>query len=287
MKYKIKIFSTFANPMDCKNVCERIFQLYKMENYGPNDEKEIYITTEDDYTHAFIFNTAMPSLLPTIPKENVVGFAFEPYQYLRITPQFVQYAKKYISKYYIGDVYQLPAPFVGHYGYMWHITPLHQICAIENKPNIMSFIVSHKKDSPGQKYRHALAQEILKTHFPIDIFGSGITGTDRRIKGPFNEHEPYETYRFHICIENHQSDHYFSEKYTNTLLSNCRPIYLGCRNIDNYFPKLSVKLSGNLTTDMNILHHIIRYPSKYSANMDMEEIANKLNPLKNLETIFK
>ena len=61
-----------------------------MEFYGEN--KKIYITADDDYTHAIIINTIMPEL--KIPNENVLGLAFEPIQFLNMTPEFVNYAMR-------------------------------------------------------------------------------------------------------------------------------------------------------------------------------------------------
>jgi hypothetical protein len=173
------------------------------------------ITINDDYTHAIIINTAMP-VLKNIPKENVIGLAFEPVQFLGLTQQFIEYAKKYIGKYLIGDRINLPPLFVEHYGYMWHITPL---TYLPQKKNIMSIMISQKNSAKGHIYRHELVQKILSSNLPIDIYGRGCIYynaiKDSRLKGTFENNEPYESYQFHICIENFRASHYFSEKITN------------------------------------------------------------------------
>ena len=68
----------------------------------------------------------------------------------------------------------------------------------------MSIILSFKKLSHGHIYRHLLVDEILKTDMDIHIYGNGsdFYGKDKRIKGKFNELEPYNNYKYHICIEN-------------------------------------------------------------------------------------
>jgi hypothetical protein len=45
-----------------------------------------------------------------IPKKNVAGLAlaFEPFEYLTLTPEFIQYAQHYIGKYFIGGKRGLP-----------------------------------------------------------------------------------------------------------------------------------------------------------------------------------
>lgn len=95
---KIRVFGT-----DCMPDFENTMSIkYKKEN--------VTFTTEEDYTHAILINTCMPEL--TIPKENVVGLAYEPIRYLRMTPEYVEYANKHVGKYCIGDKGKLPEPFV-------------------------------------------------------------------------------------------------------------------------------------------------------------------------------
>jgi hypothetical protein len=60
MTIKIKIFSSFCDSEHCKTVFEDICEKKNMFNYG--EDKEIYITNGDDYTHVIILNTAMPQL---------------------------------------------------------------------------------------------------------------------------------------------------------------------------------------------------------------------------------
>ena len=91
-------------------------------------------------------------------------------------------------------------------------------------------------NSPGHKYRHILVQNILKSNLPIDIYGNGCKYynniNDPRIKGEFNDTTLFDNYKFHICIENFQTPHYFSEKIMDPLICNSIPIYLGCNNIN-------------------------------------------------------
>jgi hypothetical protein len=172
----------------------------------------------------------MPEL--KIPKKNVIGLAFEPIQFLGLSIQFIEYAKKHIGKYYIGDKLDLPKPFIEHFGYMWHSRPPKEITY---KPNLVSIVVSKKRQAPGHIYRHKLIEQIIELNLPIDIYGCGSTEyKNNRVKGSFEDIEPYENYLYSICIENYQCNHYFSEKIITPLLHNCKPIYLGCKNIDKY-----------------------------------------------------
>lgn len=287
-KYRIKFFSSFCDSDNCKNVFERLCQTDLMDNYG--EDKEIYITVDDNYTHAVIMNTDMPNL--SIPKQNVIGMAFEPPLFLFNSHflHFIEYAKKYIGKYCIGSTKlssSLPEPFIEKYSYMWHITPPRTI-PIKNKT--MSMMVSHKNEAPGHKYRHVLVQAILNTNLDIDIYGNGCRYynnlCDKRIRGDFKDDEPYENYDFHICIENFQTECYTSEKYTNAILWGTTPIYWGAAKIEETFQNITIPLSGNIQTDMKLLKSIIENPSEYKKVIDQSVVRPKMNILKNLDELF-
>jgi hypothetical protein len=285
-EYKIRIFSNFCPSENCKDVYERLCEVSIMDNYGK--DKKYFITNDDDYTHVIIFNTAMPKINENIPKENVIGFAFEPPQFLMLNQSFIEYAKQKIGKYYIGDNRNLGEPFIERYSHMWHNPPLKSI-PIKNK--IMSIMVSEKVKESGHLYRHLLINKILESNLPIDIYGRGCMYynylKDQRVKGGFKELEPYENYHYHISIENCQLNEYFSEKIMNPLLCETTPIYLGCNNIDKHFPNMTILLSGNINEDMKLLNEICNNIEKYKKKIDVEEIKNKIFLLRNIENLFE
>jgi hypothetical protein len=135
---RVRFFSDFTDSIEIKSVYERMCETHLINEYGK--DKKIYITVDNDYTHVIILNTAMPTI-KNIPKQNVIGLAFEPPYFLRLTQKFIDYAQKYINKYFIGDKGNLPLPFTEGFGYMWHIPPL-DILPIKNK--CMSIMVSQK-----------------------------------------------------------------------------------------------------------------------------------------------
>jgi hypothetical protein len=256
-----------------------------MDNYGP--DKEIYITTGDDYTHAIIMNTAIIHDLK-VSKERVIGLAFEPPDFLKQDSNFdnfVEYARVRLSKYFIGSLDGLPSPFISQYSFMWHITPPRRMV---DKTRPMSIMVSEKTNAPGHIYRHSLVKAILQSNLNIDIYGRGCRyySGDSRLKGDFSDDELYEHYHFHICIENFQTECYTSEKYTNCILWGTTPIYWGATNIDAVFPNITIVLSGDLSKDMNMLSDILANSSIYKKTIIQEEIRPKMNILKNLDKIF-
>lgn len=275
---KIKIFSDFCTSACCSETFMTCNNLEKSLLY--NDK---YILTDDeDYTHAIILNTAMPEL--KIPKENVIGLSCEPRPYLELTNTFIRYCIINVSRYYIGNRSdELPDCFIEYYGYLWHEVPL---TYIPDKTKLMSIMISNALYAPGHIYRHTLVQHILKNKLPIDIYGRGCIMyniEDNRLKGEFTNYEPYENYKFHICIENFQENHYFSEKITNTLLAYTTPIYLGCKNINQYFPNSVIELTGNIVKDIELLKNICSNPTIYIKHIDQKEILSKIS----IENIIK
>jgi hypothetical protein len=277
--YRIKIFCPFSTSKNCKEIYEKINYSNTINFYGKDNK--VYFTDDDDYTHAIIINTIMPDL--KIPKENVIGLAFEPLPFLGLTTQFIDYAVKNIGKYYIGDKNNLPQPFIEHFGYMWHSRPPKEIT---DKPNIMSIVVSSKRYAPGHIYRHSLIEKIIELNLPIDIYGHGSKQYSyNTIKGSFDDAEPYETYLYSICIENYQCNHYFSEKIITPLLHNCMPIYLGCKNINSYFDDI-INLTGNINEDIKLIIKILSNPGQYYKATYNEKNIKTVNLIENIEKLY-
>ena len=282
-KYIVRIFSSFCSSTECKTKFETIGEAFLLQNYG--NTKDIYITDGDDYTHVIILNIARPQL-HNIPKENVIGLACEPPHFLGLTTPFITYAQQYIGKYFIGQSFGLPAPFIEHHGFMWHTAPLKSIPV--SKPHKMSIMVSQKTQAPGHTYRHALVSRILASDLPIDIMGRGCKyfPPDSRLKGEFHALEPYLSYQFHIAIENFQLNHYFSEKILDPLFCGTTPVYLGCTNIDTYFPGMVIRLSGDVDKDMALLRSILNHPEEYRKPIRIEDVKNTTSLVKNIPAIF-
>ena len=279
MSIKIKICCSWTNLI--KTYFEKINNADQNEDYGI--DKKIYFTDEDqEYTHVIIINTHMPNI-SHIPKENVIGISAEPVQFLGLTHEFIDYAKKYIGKYYIGDKFNLPHPFIEHNSYIGHIR---KYDFIPEKINCMSIMISEKIFAPGHKYRHEIVSRILSSNLPIDIYGKGCCFyniNDSRLKGEFNDEKVmFETYQFHIAIENFTSNHYFSEKIGSPLLVGTNPIYLGCLNIDKYFPNMVIKITGNIDEDMKLIEEICNNPDKYYKPVDLNTIDNNINLIKDI-----
>ena len=295
---RVKFFSDYCASSHCKQEYERICLVQNIDYYGKT--KKIYFTTTETYTHAIILNCPTPANLQ-VPPKNVIGFAQEPHDtpFLKIHQNnFIEYAVKNIGKYFIGagtnTLDKFPTPtFVGHHGFLSYETPK-PLPFRPQKSNIMSIMVSHKTYTPGHQYRHIIARHILKYNLPIDIWGNGVDNYKREfpnnkyIKGSFKSMEEMcKDYLFTIAIENTSHDHYFTEKIINPFINSTIPLYWGCKKVEEYFPKHTIRLTGNITRDVIIIHSVLRNPNKYIAEykIDQEMVLNKVNLVKNIERI--
>lgn len=292
---RIKCFSSFCDSKICKDNFENIVEPMLLEKYKNN---HIIFTTDEDYTHVIILNTAMPVINANVPKENVLGLAYEPIEFLNITPEFVDYAKKHIGKYFIGSKHNLPEPFIERFAFMWFCPPIRYDKISDkslDKTKIMSIVLSDKISAPGHRYRHVLVENILKNKLPIDIYGKGanlylnignnLVIDNNLVKGEFKDVEPYRDYCFTICIENYGSNDYISEKFMNPIMNHCMPVYIGAKNVSTYFNHF-ISLTGDLKTDMNILIHLLREPKKYYMNPYNERNICQMNIFEHVKDLF-
>ena len=308
---RIKFFSDYCVSGHCKHCYEKIGLYNPVEYYGKY--KKLYFTTTETYTHAILVNCPVPPNIQ-VDKQNVVGFAQEPpdNSYLRLNHNnFIQYAIEHIGKYFIGSVGNLPATtFVGHHGFLFYDIPppINTLIPSHQKPKLMSIMVSYKKNTIGHIYRHALVSHILKYNWPIDIWGNGtdeykrknvigMGGTSgdvggvnsKNIKGNFNSMgEMCKEYAFTIAIENTSHDHYFTEKLINPLIYNTIPIYWGCKKVNEYFPKHAIRLTGNINSDIVLIHRVLRNPQYYmnEYKINREAVLDKVNLITNIDKIF-
>jgi hypothetical protein len=219
----------------------------------------------------------------------VIGLAFEPYELLGLSEEFIKYAEKHIGKYLIGNNDNLPKLFIEHFAFMWHNNPNKSI-PLTHKKKKMSIVFSDKNLAPGHKYRKLLVQEIIRENLPIDIYGLGCRLIKdyrkyENVKGIFQSAEPYEDYLFSICIENYQNNDYISEKFLDPLFHNCSPIYLGAKNIKNYFNNV-IQLKGYLLFDIEMLKVILKNPMKYYRQTYNERNINEINLFENITKYF-
>ena len=106
----------------------------------------------------------------------------------------------------------------------------------ERTLNDVSFLASwYDADRPGYRLRRELWARQNEIEIPTMFHTSlkAFLGATNPL--PNGEKESLFYSAFHVCIENQNVKHYFTEKLIDSFLTYTMPIYWGCPNIGNYF----------------------------------------------------
>ncbi len=123
-----------------------------------------------------------------------------------------------------------------HTGNLWYNG--HTYRELKNQPfpiktKSLSTVCSSKQQkhtihNDRYQFSHWLTQQIPD----MDLFGHG----SRFIQHKYDALDPY---LYHLAIENYAGLHHWTEKLADPYLSGCLPIYYGCPNLADYFPRES------------------------------------------------
>jgi hypothetical protein len=98
-----------------------------------------------------------------------------------------------------------------------------------HKSKNISVISSNKKSTEGHKKRFDFVKK-LNQHFGDKIDSFGVGSNQCRYKW-----DAIAQYKYHIVIENCSIDDYWTEKLSDSILSEAYTFYYGCKNIGKYF----------------------------------------------------
>ena len=206
------------------------------------------------------------------PYEQSYGLLFESYG---IVPNYYKQIKKfedrfkYIFTYHPRLLSENPDKykFIPAYG-IW-IGGTHDAGKIEitAKTKLLSIIASDKRWTPLQEWRQQCAQFIKRENLG-DSYGKSV---DNPVASTYEGLAPY---MFSIVSENIAIDNYFTEKILNCFAVGTIPVYIGCRNINQFFnsdgiiyPPINCKSQEEFKTFLQILTPDL-YESKKSAIID-------------------
>jgi len=135
------------------------------------------------------------------------------------------------------------------------------VMSYPDKSKNIHVILSHKRDTPGHRLRTDFVLEYMKVYpDELDIYGTfkniyrglrwaritpvtekafsvynRLVGNKRQFE--FDKLEVSKPYRYQLVMENAQQTNWVTEKLLDAYLSWNMPIYWGCPNIAEYFPK--------------------------------------------------
>jgi hypothetical protein len=103
-----------------------------------------------------------------------------------------------------------------------------------NKSKLVSVISSSKEYTKGHRNRIYFVKHLLNRFGDqVDFYGQGFFAIE-------DKWEAIAPYKYHIVLENSSVPHYFTEKLSDAFLGWSYPIYYGCPNIFDYFPRHSL-----------------------------------------------
>lgn len=99
------------------------------------------------------------------------------------------------------------------------------------KTKLLSVVSSTKAFTKGHVDRIRFVERLKKYYGDkIDIFGRGYNDF-------VDKCDVVDPYKYHIVIENTRAKYYWTEKLADSFICESFPIYYGCTNVDEYFPK--------------------------------------------------
>ena len=189
----------------------------------------------EEYDYVIIMNYLQKNLtIKTIP-ENIWAFMQEPYikgRFEWMKKGHSQYSKVFTHDPPNDDKKYIKAPpYLAWYTDKSYSELLNML--IPDKKEILSCISSNKNNFPGHKKRLAFVKNIKNAdNLNIDLYGRGFNPVE-------DKWDALAPYYFSIAIENTSKNDYWTEKISDCFLAYTVPIYYGCTNIEDYFPKNS------------------------------------------------
>jgi hypothetical protein len=140
------------------------------------------------------------------------------------------------------------------------------------KTKLISTICSNKKDKHTiHEKRFNFTEKLIKEIPELERFGRGFNFVEHK-------HQALDNYKFSIAIENHQGKNMWSEKLADVLLSYGVPIYYGCSNVYDFFPKdavIEIDIN-NIDESINKIKKIIHTKGEYERRLPAVKKARKM-----------
>lgn len=142
----------------------------------------------------------------------------------------------------------------------------------EKKKKLVSIVASNKQMCDLHKYRSSIAKE-LKVRSLADCYGT----FDGGARVDYID-ETLNDYMFQVVIENEVSEYYFTEKILNCFASMTIPIYIGARNIGEFFNEDGIIFANDMELDS-----LIQLVEKCDLKMYEERVAAVIDNYKRVQ----
>lgn len=198
--------------------------------------------SKPDWLVVFSAWPEMP-LVTSVPKERRIFVAGEPESFHRYQPRFLDQFGTVITT---QRGTRHPGVIYGQPGINWFAGVRFQdggqrLVSVLNfsdfeagnppKTKLCSVVCSTNATTRGHRQRIQFVDLLeQKLGEKIDFYGRGRCDVS-------DKDEALADYRFHIALENSVHSDYWTEKFADPVLRGCYPIYHGCPNLEDYFPK--------------------------------------------------
>ena len=111
--------------------------------------------------------------------------------------------------------------------------------SIPDKEVNLATLNSNLLNIQGHQDRADFIERLCKMQYDFNLYGGNKWSNFQQYKNnaPDGKWFPFSKSRYVLVIENEKAPYYWSEKLTDTMLCYATPIYYGCTNISDYFPK--------------------------------------------------
>ena len=170
------------------------------------------------------------------PKDNTILVTTEPSSITRYGKAFAKQFHYLITN---QDEKTLPHPNAirSQTGNVWFYgKDYNEIISVTHpsKTKKLSTVCSNKQQGHTMhKLRYAFTAMMEKEIPELERFGRGFTWVEKKA-------DALDDYEFHVAIENHIENNVWTEKLADAFLGFTVPIYCGCPNVYDYFPKDSL-----------------------------------------------
>jgi len=220
---------------------------------------------ECDYL-LFLNNLMQVTVSAVCPASHIWAIMQEPY--FRGHSDWLIEKHDYFHKVFTHHPLLTPKYITSHPALPWYINKTYDQLVSEppiTKEKKISWVVGNANDLPGHTRRYALLKALQEDNgINIDLFGRAIKPID-------DKWDALAPYQYSLAIENSSSLDYWTEKVADCFLARAIPIYHGCLNLGDYFPKDSF-----IWLDIDNPTNSIR---------DIKKILAKDNPIKRLSAL--
>ena len=152
--------------------------------------------------------------------------------------EYFRYHFRFVDRVYSDFKVEGKPNFQEQTGLPWHIGKSYDelieldLDDLPKKKDKVSWITSTNNMFKGHEKRLNFIDFLKKENFDFDLYGRGFNPIDDKFDG-------IAPYKYSIAVENYFSRNYWTEKAIDAWLSWSVPIYYGCTNMNDFFPKNS------------------------------------------------